>query len=183
MDLFDLFSGAETWHTRRLLEHAAALSDESLDKSLNGAIAVFGWCNPDKSLRETLERIVQTKEVWAAALGGGEAPFLEEAPAESRTPRALLARYEKADADFQRVLTDVRNRGAWDDVFVDALCEPPETFTFGGMFAHVITFNAYRRLTALDALRQLGVNIEGVGCPMEYEESVAPRRTEQPLSQ
>ena len=58
-------------------------------------------------------------------------------------------------------------------------CEPPETFTFGGMFAHIITFNAYRRLTALDAFRRLGVNVEGFGCPTEYEETIAPWRTEQ----
>lgn len=94
-------------------------------------------------------------------------------------PGALLARFDKADAEFNRLLTDVRNRGAWDDTFVDALCDPPETFTFGGMFAHVITFNAFRRLTALDALRRLGVNVEGFGCPMEYELSIAPWRTEQ----
>ena len=90
------------------------------------------------------------------------------------TPNAPLARFESADAEFNRFLTDVRNREAWDDTFVDALCEPPETFTFGGVFAHVITFNTYRRLTALDALRQLGVNVEGFGCPTEYETSVAP---------
>jgi hypothetical protein len=35
-------------------------------------------------------------------------------------------------------LGDVRNRNAWSDTFVDALCEPPETFSFVGMFAHVI---------------------------------------------
>ena len=49
------------------------------------------------------------------------------------------------------------------DTFVDALCEPPETFTFGGMFAHVITFNAYRRMVAIDVLRGFGVKVEGVG--------------------
>ena len=73
----------------------------------------------------------------------------------------------------------MRNRVAWDDTFVDALCEPSETFTFGGTFAHVITFNTYRRLTALDALRQLGVSVKGFGCPMEYETSVAPWRIEE----
>ncbi|MGH9782829.1 MAG: hypothetical protein ACRD88_01480 [Terriglobia bacterium] len=72
----------------------------------------------------------------------------------------------------------MRNRRAWNDTFVDALCEPPKTFTFGGMFAHVITFNTYRRLTALDALRRLGVKVEGFGCRAEYETSVAPWRTE-----
>lgn len=179
MDLFDRFSGTDSWHTRRLLEHAATLSDEKLDLPLNGAIAVFGWCQPDRNLREILERIVQTKEVWTAALTGGDAPDMEGAPAERRTPQALLERFNEADAKFNRLLADVRNREAWDDTFIDALCEPAETFTFGGMFAHVITFNAFRRLTALDALRRLGVDVEGFGCPMEYESSVAPWHAQQ----
>jgi AraC-like DNA-binding protein/uncharacterized damage-inducible protein DinB len=179
MDLFDRFAGADSWHTRRLLEHAATLSDEKLDRPLNSAVAVFGWCQPDKNLREMLERIVQTKEVWTAALTGCDPPRLEGTPADERTPQALLVRFERAESEFNRFLTDVRNREAWDDTFVDALCEPPETFTFGGMFAHVITFNTYRRLTALDALQRLGVNVVGFGCPTEYELSVAPWRTEQ----
>lgn len=41
------------------------------------------------------------------------------------------------------------------------------------MFAHVITFNAYRRMVAIDVLRGLGVNVDGVGCPMEYLESLS----------
>jgi AraC family transcriptional regulator len=178
MDLFDRFAGADSWHTRRLLEHAQTLSEEQLDRPMNSTVAAFGWCEPDKNLREMLERIVQTKEVWTAALTGGDMPSLQSTPAEERTPQALLSRFEKADAEFCRFLTDVRNRGAWDDTFVDALCEPPETFTFGGTFAHVITFNTYRRLTALDALRRLGVNVEGFGCPTEYEMSIAPWRME-----
>jgi AraC family transcriptional regulator len=101
---------------------------------------------------------------------------MDGAPPEQRTPAALLTRFERADAEFNRFLTDVRNRGAWDDTFVDALCEPPEMFTFGGTFAHVITFNAYRRLTAHDALRRLGVDVEGFGCPMEFESALAPAR-------
>jgi AraC-like DNA-binding protein/uncharacterized damage-inducible protein DinB len=177
MDLLDRFAGADSWHTRRLLEQAKNLSDDKLDRPLGGAVPAFGWCEPDKNLREMLDRIVLTKEVWAAALAGGDAPNME-GPAEQRTPQALLARFEKADTEFNKSLSDVRNRGAWDDTFIDALCEPAETFTFGGTFAHVITFNAYRRLTALDALRKLGVNVEGVGCPMEYEESVQPWRAE-----
>src|SRR5262249_20739982 len=106
--------------------------------------------------------------VWTAALTGGSMPPMEEAPPENRTPSAMLARLDKADTAFHGVLTDVRNRSAWEDTFVDALCEPPETFTFGGMFAHVITFNAYRRLLAMDAMRRMGVRVEGFGCPSEY---------------
>ena len=117
---------------------------------------VFPWDAPDQSLRQILDRMVQTKEVWAAALTGGSMPPLDNAPPEDRTPPAMLERLERADAGFHGVFTDVRNRSAWDDTFVDALCEPPETFTFGGMFAHVITFNAYRRMVAMDAMRATG---------------------------
>jgi AraC-like DNA-binding protein len=173
MDLFDIFSGQESWHTRRLLGLAEALNDAQLDRPLHNQIHVFPWDGPDQCLRQLLDRMVQTKEAWAAALTGGRAPLLDNAPLEDRTPSAMLARLEKADAGFHNVLTDVRNRGAWLETFVDALCEPPETFTFGGMFAHVITFNAYRRMIAIDVLRELGVKVEGVGCPMEYVEGLA----------
>jgi hypothetical protein len=32
----------------------------------------------------------------------------------------------------------------------------------------VITFNFYRRMLAINALRRLGVTVEGFGCPEEY---------------
>jgi hypothetical protein len=160
MDLFDIFSGQESWHTRRLLELAKTLNDEQLDRPLKNQMKVFPWDGPDQSLRQILDRMVQTKEVWSAALTGGSMPLLDNAPPEDRTPSAMLARMDKADAAFHSVLTDVRNRSAWEDTFVDALCEPPETFTFGGMFADVITFNAHRRMLAIDALQRLEAIIE-----------------------
>ena len=172
MDLFDIFSGQESWHTRRLLDLAKTLSDEQLDSPLNNQMKVFPWDGPDQSLRQILDRMVLTKEVWAAALTGGSMPPMDNAPPADRTPSAMLARL-KSGCRVPRVLTDVRNRSAWDDTFVDALCEPPETFTFGGMFAHVITFNAHRRMLAMDALRSLGVKVEGFGCPSEYLTSQA----------
>jgi AraC family transcriptional regulator len=168
MDLFDIFSGQESWHTRRLLELAKALNDEQLDRPLENQVKVFPWDGPDQSLRQILNRMVLTKEVWAAALTGGSMPAMENAPPSDRTPSAMLGRLDRADQEFDGVLKDVRNRSAWDDTFVDALCEPPETFTFGGMFAHVITFNAYRRMVAIDVLRRMGVEVEGFGCPSEY---------------
>jgi uncharacterized damage-inducible protein DinB len=172
MDLFELFAGADSFHVRKLLEHARGLSDEMLDKPLNNPARVFPWDTSAQSLRDLLKRLVQTKEVWTAALTGGELPNRQSEAKSDGTPDRLIARLEKADAEFSRILTDVRNRNAWSDTFVDALCEPPETFSFGGMFAHVITFNTYQRLLALDALRRLGVKVEGFGCPTEYEASI-----------
>ena len=95
-------------------------------------------------------------------------------PKSQRSPRGMLQRLEKTDAELQRIFSDVRNRSAWDDTFVDALCEPAETFTFGGVFAHIVTFNAHRRLMALDALRQLGVQTEGHPVGRRPQRNVLP---------
>ena len=173
MDLFDIFSGQEASHTRRLLDLAKTLNDEQLDRPLKNQVTVFPWHSPDQSLRQILDRMVQTKEAWTAALTGGGMPLLDNAPSTNRTPSAMLGRLARADAEFNGVLTDVHHRSAWSDTFVDALCEPPETFTFGGIFADVITCNAYRRMLAMDALRHLGVKVEGFGSPIEYVASLA----------
>ncbi|HWC99516.1 MAG TPA: helix-turn-helix domain-containing protein [Candidatus Sulfopaludibacter sp.] len=174
MDLFDIFSGQESWHTRRLLDLAKTLKDEQLDRPLQNPVKVFPWDGADQTLRQILDRMVQTKEAWAAALTGGSWAPADDGPPAGRTPSAMLSRLDQADAKFHGVLSEVRNRSAWEDTFVDALCEPPETFTFGGMFAHVITFNAHRRMLAMDALRHLGVTVEGFGCPSEYLASLTP---------
>ena len=173
MDLFDRFAGNDSWHTRRLLEYASTLTDEQLDRPLATVVELLPWRESNKTLRQLLENIIFTKEVWTAALAGTQMD-VNGPPKSQRSPQAMLQRLDKTDAELHRILKDVRNRSAWDDTFVDALCEPAETFTFGGVFAHIMTFNAHRRLMALDALRQLGVQTEGFGDPMEYEESVAP---------
>src|ERR1700716_388376 len=85
MDLFDIFSGQESWHTRRLLDLAKTLNGEQLDRPLHNQIHVFPWDGPDQSLRQLLDRMVQTKEAWAAALTGGSAPLFDNAPPEDRT--------------------------------------------------------------------------------------------------
>jgi AraC-like DNA-binding protein/uncharacterized damage-inducible protein DinB len=168
MDLFDRFAGYETWHTRKLLEHARQLTDEQLDRPL-ATPELLPWHQPERSLRELLDRIVFTKEVWTAAIAGGPVPEEKR----RLSPAELLTHYEKADADFQRVLCMVRARGGWDDTFVDELCQPPERFTFGGMLAHLVTFNSYRRLTAAASLRAMGIDDVGFGDPIEYEREAA----------
>jgi len=180
MDLFDRFAGNDSWHTRRLLEYASALTEEQLDQQLPTVVELLPWRESNHTLRQLLENIIFTKEVWTAALSGSEMD-MNEPPKSRRSPKAMLERLEKTDAELHRILGDVRNRSAWDDTFVDALCEPAETFTFGGVFAHIMTFNAHRRLMALGALRQLGVQAQGFGDPMEYEESVAPWNREAAL--
>ena len=174
MDLYDRFAGNDSWHTRKLLEHAVRLTDDQLDRPLSAAVEILPWRESLGTLRGILENIVFTKEVWTAAMAGQEMANINGTPVSEKTPAAMLSRLKKTDDELHRIFHDVGQRGAWDDTFVDALCEPAEMFTFGGVFAHIITFNAHRRLMALDALRRLGVKVEGFGDPMEYEQEVAP---------
>jgi uncharacterized damage-inducible protein DinB len=171
MDLFDRFSGNDSWHTRKLLGYAAQLTDEQLDRPLAQAAEELPWHEGNRTLRQLLENIVYTKDVWAAALTG-QTIDMNPTPPEKRTPAAMLDRLAKSDERLDGVFREIEKRRGWDDTFIDALCEPPETFTYGGVFAHIMTFNGYRRVVALAALRKLGVDAEGYGDPIEYERSV-----------
>src|SRR5918994_6039100 len=88
MDLFDIFAGADSFHVRRVLQYARGLSDEQLDKPLNNQAHVFPWDKPARSLRDLMRRLVLTKEVWTAALTGGEMPNIEAEPPERTTADA-----------------------------------------------------------------------------------------------
>ena len=68
-------------------------------------------------------------------------------------------------------LTQVRSiieEGRLDETFVDAVCDPPEVFTYGGMIAHVLTFAAHRRTLVCGALADAGVTDLGSGDPMRW---------------
>ena len=72
MDLFDRFAGNDSWHTRRLLEYACTLTEEQLDRPLPMVVELLPWRESNKTLRQLLENIIFTKEVWSAALSGAE---------------------------------------------------------------------------------------------------------------
>ena len=75
------------------------------------------------------ERLVFTLEVWVAAMAGEPVP-------EAGGP--WLPRFSRAALHFERLAKAIRDRGGFDDAFVDALCEPPRSFTYGGVFSHVL---------------------------------------------
>src|ERR1700728_1976833 len=140
MDLFDRFAGNDSWHTRRLLEYAGTLTEEQLDRPLPTVIELLPWRESNKTLRQLLENIIFTKEVWTAALSGVDMD-MNGPPKSQRSPQAMLQRLEETDAELDRIFSDIRNRSAWDDTFVAALGGPAETCTFCGVLAHLMNFH------------------------------------------
>lgn len=107
------------------------------------------------------QRLVYTLEIWVAAIEG------EPAPAVGRGD--LLRRFERAAQAFARLARWIRDRGAWDDAFVDALCDPPQSFTYGGVLAHILSYGAIRRETLAAVLAELGAAVPSSGDPIEWE--------------
>ena len=67
-----------------------------------------------------------------------------------------------------RSVREVVDEGRLDETFVDAICDPPEVFTYGGMIAHVLTFAAHRRTLVCGALQDAGITDLGAGDPMRW---------------
>lgn len=162
MDLLTRMVEHHVWLVGEMLIRAARLSEEQLDEP----IAMGLGDDPDPAtVRRLLSRLVGQMGMWNAALASREYDWAVEEHESLSSLRQRLAREGPA------YLTHVREvcaAGRLDDTFVDALCEPAEVFTYGGMIAHVLTFAAHRRTLVALALDRHGVSDLGWGDPMRW---------------
>jgi AraC-like DNA-binding protein len=170
MDLSDRLVEHDHWHTVRLLEQAATLSEADLDRHVRPGFVIHAFEGPEPDVRTMLDRLVFTKEVWTAAIGGRDFPTDRD-----RSIAGQQARLAAVQPQFTALVRRVRDRNEWDDVFVDALCTPPVSFTFGSVIAHILTVGVVRRQTVIEGLRELGVKAPEVRDPIEWEREIAAR--------
>jgi AraC family transcriptional regulator len=148
---------------RELLEAAAALPASELERPLRPGLVVVWFEGEEASAALMAERLVFTLEIWVAAIAGEALP--------QAGGGRLLERHERAARAFARLARGIRDRGAWDDAFVDALCEPPQSFTYGGVISHVLAYGAVRREALAGVLRELGAEVPSSGDPIDWEAS------------
>ena len=86
-----------------------------------------------------------------------------------------MATRPRRQSQFTALVRSIRDRNEWDDAFVDALCTPPVSFTFGSVIAHMLTVSVVRRQTVVGVLRELGVPDAETRDPIEWERMVAAR--------
>lgn len=154
--------------TGDLIDLAKQLSDDDYRRELSPGVRVHDWEGEHASVAEVLTNLVFTKEVWLAAILG------EDFPADRPDDvGALRRRHDDVAPRWLEMLRDIERREAWDDRIVDALCEPPESFVLGSIVAHVLTYDAHRRLGVRAMLRELGVDADE-GDPINW----LRRRTE-----
>ncbi|HEX7309620.1 MAG TPA: helix-turn-helix domain-containing protein [Gaiellaceae bacterium] len=154
MDLTTRLVEHDNWLAEQLIDAASTLDDTALDEPVPVSPPTDSFAEESPSIRSMLNRLVFTKEMWSAAIGGRE--FVE---ATDTSLPALRERLGRAGWEFATLVSDVARRDAWDTAFVDATCDPPVSFTFGAAVAHVLTRDSYRRQVVAAALRERGIDV------------------------
>lgn len=149
------------WLVAEIVDRLTGLDDDVLDRPIE--LSVEG-IDDGPTLRRLADRLVGQLEMWVAAVGGAT----DMPPQGDTSPQGLRRRLELVGPQFRQLVMAPLGEGRADETFVDAVCEPPETFTYGGMLAHVLTFSAVRRTLAIGALHSAGVTDLGSGDPMRF---------------
>lgn len=165
MEIVDRMLAHDTWLTRQMLERARSLPDEALDRVV---LAEDPYRVTEQTLRASLHRLVWTRERWLAAFTGEEFPEISAGGIDD-----MIRQLDALDPKFSKFVNEIAAGHLWDETFSDETCEPAETFTYGAAVAHVLTFQAQRRATALEAMRRLGIDELGYGDPIEWERTVS----------
>lgn len=161
MDVLTRMLDHHLWLVGEIVDRLAGLDDDVLDRTIE--LSVEG-IDDAPTLRGLAGRLVGQLEMWVAAVGGATAM----PPEGESDPAGLRRRLETVGPQFRTLVMTPLAQGRADETFVDAVCDPPQTFTFGGMLAHVLTFSAVRRTMAVGALHDAGVTDLGAGDPMQF---------------
>lgn len=148
------------WLTGEMIARAERLTDEQLDKPIELSVD-----EDQQTIRTLLSRLVGQMGMWNAALANRDYDWSVE---EHEPVESLRRRLAEEGPTYLGHVRQVCEEGRLDDTFVDALCEPAEVFTYGGMVAHVLTFAAHRRTLVALALDAAGISDLGWGDPMRW---------------
>jgi hypothetical protein len=157
MDLLQRMVEHHVWLLGRFVEAAATLDDETLDRPIELSVAGI---DDRPTTRSLLSRLVGQLDMWLSSLESRPYDFSVE---EHESVCSMKRRLAAVGPGFVERVRDAD----FDETFVDAVCDPPQVFTYGGMVAHVITYAAHRRILVQGALEDAG--IEGLdGDPMRW---------------
>jgi AraC-like DNA-binding protein len=146
--------------TGGIVDRLAGVGTDVLDRPID--LSVEG-IDSEPTLRSVAERLVRQLEMWVIAVDGGAS-----IPSGPDDPAGLRSRLDAVAPRFRETVVAPVEAGEADRTFVDATCTPPQTFTLGGVLAHVLTFAAVRRTLAIGALDSAGVGDLGSGDPMAF---------------
>lgn len=153
MTVPELMTEHHTWQTGRYVQACEALDDAKLDETM-ACFEPFPWECPQPTLRQMLSRASAFAAPWMHAINGIETEY------HPATLEAMQTALPVNRSGFIDILKAVEADHSYDLTFVDAVCDPPEVFSYGGVIAHVLCHTAYRRAMISLHVRQLGLQFE-----------------------
>jgi AraC family transcriptional regulator len=163
MDLLTRMVEHHIWLTGEMVRLAERLTDDQLDQPI--VLDVDPNDGVRQTIRTLLSRLIGQMGMWNAALATRDYDWSVE---EHESLGSMRERLAVEGPTYLSHVRDVVAGDRLDDTFVDALCEPAEVFTYGGMIAHVLTFAAHRRTLVVLAFGRHGVEDLGWGDPMVW---------------
>jgi uncharacterized damage-inducible protein DinB len=154
MELVTTMFDHHVWAVGKMIDLAEGLDDEQLDEPI--VLSVEG-VDDDPTIRSLLSRLVGQMAMWNASI--------ESRPYDWELERheSLTSMRKRLDEDgerFKQRAAELVEDGRLDETFVNAECDPPETFSYGSILAHVITFAAHRRTLVTGALMSAGMKVD-----------------------
>lgn len=160
MDLLNKMVEHHVWLLGEMIERARRLGDEQLDRPIELSVD-----EDRQTLRSLLSRLIGQMDMWNSAIAGRPYDWEVE---KHESVAGMQRRLAQAGPAFLANVRSAIDENRLDDTFVDALCDPAEVYTYGGMIAHVLTFAAHRRTLVVLALDSAGVGDLGWGDPMRW---------------
>jgi len=162
MELVTTMFDHHVWTVGRMIDLAGGLSEAQLDAPIE--LSVEG-VDDDPTIRSLLSRLVGQMAMWNASI---ESRGYDWDLERNESLESMRVRLGEDGERFRARAAELVEDGRLDETFVDATCDPPRTFSYGGVLAHVLTFAAHRRTLAVLALDKHGVTDLGWGDPMRW---------------
>ncbi|MGH3496554.1 MAG: helix-turn-helix transcriptional regulator [Nocardioidaceae bacterium] len=162
MDLLQSIVAHHVWVIGQIVDRIDRLDAQTLDEPITISVE---YIDDEPTLRSAVSRLIGQLQMWNTVVAGDRYDFAVETHESVSSMRTRLADAGRA---FTALVTTLTEEGRLDESFVDAQCEPPEVFTYGGMLAHVLAFGATRRTIVIGALHKAGITDLGAGDPMGW---------------
>ncbi len=167
MDLTDRLLEKDYAVKRRLLECARLLSDGQLDAPLAFQNRVVRFVEPPRTLRETLIHLLgHNSEIstggWVGEMYQAVGWQPKDLPARTlrgNSPAAMLEGLEASSKMFRDFVHYVSTENLWDQEWVDAACEPPETFAVGRVIEEQLSSGIAQRRVLEVMMEQMGFEL------------------------
>jgi AraC-like DNA-binding protein len=161
MDLVDRLLDDDYRSKRGLLQVALQLTDAQLDAPQFCQIKQVPWAEPDKTLRETLHRMIDMGWWVGELFTAIKWKHVNNGPDDNaHSVDEMIAHLDNFYAIYAPFVQHVKENNLWEETWVDNACDPPETFTYASLIVAGLERGIFRRWMARHLLVQLGLPVQ-----------------------